>query len=164
MPDYNRGGSGGRRNDNHDQHSIRNFKGEYIENGKIKEKYLEGGYFNLDTACKALKTDLVLKAANEFALNLFASKPQLKKSQLRKYYNYCKGIQYKMRLRGLGYCVIEADFVSLVGYTKNALNKVVPKLFVDFIKRNTNAVKNSDDYNAFIKHFEMIVAYYPNND
>lgn len=136
---------------------------QYIENGRIKEGYLKNGYFRIDVP-HALNTDLVLKAANEFAQNLFNARPQLKKSQLRKYYNYCKGLQHKMRLRGLGYSIIEADFIGLIGRTKNGLNKAVPRLFVDFIERNTRAVKGKSDYNAFIKHFEMIVAYYPNND
>jgi len=157
MGNKDRGWNGQRMNDN---------RSGYDE-PKLPEGYLKNGYFDTGPSGKTVRTELVWKTAKEIADSLNAGKTQLKKSQLRKYYDYCKNLQSKMHLRNAGFEAIRPEFVKLLGYATNALNKstpVVPKIFVKFVESNIDKVKNADDFNAFIAHFEMIVAYYPKKD
>ncbi len=157
MPANNRGGGYGGRGG----------RTPYREEPGLPEGYLKDGYFNDTPTGKAIKTSLMMKTAKDIAEGLNSGRTQLKKSQLRKYYDYCKNLQDKMQLKSVGYEVIRPGFVKLLGHATNALNKstpLVPRLFVAFVERNVNAVKDADDFNAFVEHFEMIVAYYPRRD
>jgi CRISPR type III-A-associated protein Csm2 len=154
MPANNRGGGYGGRG---------RYQQNQREEFRLSDGYLKNGYFNDTPTGKAIKTSLMMKTARDIALGLNSTWPKVKKTQLRKYYDYCKNLQGKMQLKSVGYEVIRPGFVKLLGHATNALNKstpLVPRLFVEFVERNVNAVKDADDFNAFVEHFEMIVAYY----
>lgn len=158
MPANNRGGGYGGRG---------RYQQNQREEFRLSEGYLKNGYFNDTPTGKAIKTSLMMKTARDIAEGLYSAWPQIKKSQLRKYYDYCKNLQAKMEFKKVGFEVIQPGFAKLLGHATNASNKspkLVPRLFVDFVERNINTVKDADDFNAFVEHFEMIVAYYPRKD
>ncbi len=68
----------------------------------------------------------------------------------------------------MGFEVIQPGFAKLLGHATNASNKspkLVPAFVCGFLKgKYINTVKDADDFNAFVEHFEMIVAYYPRKD
>lgn len=154
---YNNRGGGFDRRDKHSQ----------FDESKLPEGYLKDGYFDKGPQGKTVKTELMWKTAEEIAKGLYRGKPQIKKTQLRKYYDYCKRLQSMMQAKNMGFDAVKPLFAKLLGYVTNALNKhtpLVPMMFKQFVEKNILAVKGTDDFNAFIAHFEMIVAYYPKKD
>lgn len=154
---YNHRGGGFDRRDNY-----RPFDGP-----KLPEGYLKDGYFDKGPQGKTVKTELVWKTAEKIAKDLNEGRTQMKKSQLRKYYDYCKRLQSMMQAKNMGFDAVKPLFAKLLGYVTNARNKstpLVPQMFEQFVEKNILAVKGADDFNAFIAHFEMIVAYYPRKD
>lgn len=134
---------------------------------KLPEGYLKDGYFNKGPQGKTIRTELMWKTAEEIAKGLNGGRTQMKKSQLRKYYDYCKRLQSMMQAKNMGFDAVKPLIAKLLGYVTNALNKstpLVPVMFKQFVEKNILAVKDADDFNAFIAHFEMIVAYYPRKD
>ena len=48
---------------------------------------------------------------------------------------------------------------TYVEYAKN--RKTITELFYKFINQNIDAIKTREEYFAFVKHFEAVIAYYP---
>lgn len=129
--------------------------------------YLEGGYFELIDGKQALKSDYIISYA-KFIKDTFNrpssqyKKDQLKKSQLRKFYDCSIGLRERLRQNSNNYELIKAEVARLIPFAQQSNTKgKAPQAFVDFMVKNFAAINNAEDYVAFTKHFEAIVAYYP---
>lgn len=128
--------------------------------------YLKGGYFKILDGEKVLKTEYIIKYPKDIVQALTASGNKLnKRSQIRKFYEYALGLQGQMQRNGWEYPVIEAELNRLLPYAAYAKSRnVVSDLFEQFIKDAVSSIHDKDDFNAFIKHFEAIIAYLPKDN
>lgn len=127
----------------------------------LPEKYLESGYYT-DVEKKKMNPDYIVVYAKNIARSLEKEGGNMKnkRTQIRKYYDYCIRVRDKLSRAGNDFSYVEADFAELlpkVSYAKS--RSTVTDLFVEFIDKNINAVKDAKDYRAFLKHFESIVAF-----
>jgi CRISPR-associated protein Csm2 len=126
----------------------------------LPKDYLVDGYYEVKNGKQVLKCEYILEFAKQISKN-FIDGNKNKSSQLRKFYDYCMRLQQTLAT-GNDFAAIQADFSRLVPFVEYAKTRGrVTPLFVDFIKQNVAAVKNKEDYRAFVKHFEAIVAYLP---
>lgn len=126
----------------------------------LPEKYLEGGYFD-STAKEArpvLRREYIIGYPAKIAQAL-EDREKNKSSQLRKFYDYCIRIR-DMLDRGQSFREVESDFCRLAAFAKYAESRSkVSSLFVEFIQKNVNAIRSKEDFYAFLKHFEAVIAY-----
>ncbi len=110
-----------------------------------------------------IKEELLTTEAEEWADKFIGkdpTRPELKSSQLRKFYNEVRALAKKAegkekfeKIRPL----VKMLKVK-VNYQKG--RKLVPVSFVDFISGCVDKIGDKDDFDAFVKHFEAVVGYY----
>lgn len=123
----------------------------------LPEGYLANGYFDKNGN---LREEFVTRWAEEIAKKLGRVTPDMKKHQLRRFYNHVKSLERKMNLSN--YDSINKDLKLLISYAASAAFATppkVPKLFEDFIRKNLELVKDSKTFKAFLNHFEAIVGF-----
>ena len=127
---------------------------------KLPEGYLEGGYFERKDGKSVLKRDYILGYPTQIAeLMVERDRNMNKSSQIRKYYDYCIRIR-DMLHAGKDFGEVEAEFCRLSNFVAYAESRnLVSRLFVRFIDRNIEAVHGKEDFFAFVKHFEAVVAH-----
>lgn len=133
----------------------------------LPDGYLNGGYFAPIQSGQRLviKEDYIIDYPAEIAKKLtIEHKEKNKSSQLRKFYGYCLRIKGAIE-QGNSFEEVKSDFFQIKNYAEYAESRGrVTKLFVDFIEKNVNVIKNEDITNrkeafyAFVKHFEAIIA------
>ncbi len=147
----------------------RNSSNSNYQKGQLPKGYLSGGYFETAEGESVLKPEYIVEYSKEIARKL-ASKdewekpntPQNKRSQVRKFYEYVLRIQGLLQLKNNHFGTVEAELKRLIPYAEYAMSRgTVSELFQNFINDNIMALHNVDDLNAFVKHFESIVAYLP---
>lgn len=122
--------------------------------------YLQGGYFEPghDGGKPVLRKEYIVGYPEQIARAL-EDRDKNKSSQLRRFYDYCIRIR-SMQERGRAFEQVQAEFCRLVPFADYAQTRnTVTPLFVDFIRKNVQAVRNADDLYAFVKHFEAVVAH-----
>lgn len=140
-------------------------KSQGFQQVTLPQNYLEGGYFDFieqnGKKVPKLKKTLVLDTASEIAKSFGKVKPSLKKTQLRKFYDYSVNMLEKLRLCN-NYDLIETDVFKLVQFAADARSRDnIPKIFYDFIEKNIKNIKNENDFKkGFIEHFQAVVAYF----
>lgn len=137
--------------------------------------YLKNGYFHSDAKCvKKIRNDLLGETAMMIVKRLMESKKnkkgELNNHQLRKFFDHCRSIETKLRLCGKEseaekYEFIETDVKKLAVYAKYAARvthgrEKIPDVFIEFISANVETIKCTDDFKAFMDHFEAAVAFY----
>ena len=135
----------------------------------LPEGYLKDGYFDIvkgDRDSKKLKRELILNVAQKISIDIGNARPELKGSQLRKYYDYSVNINEKLKKLNGSFDMVESDVAKLKIFVADGLTKKkIPKIFYDFISKNVEMIKNADDFNkGFIEHFQAVVAYYKKNN
>ena len=151
------------------QGGMKSGAGDGYRKGILPEGYLSGGYFKSVGDERVLKPEYIVKYSKEIAdkLNSWqewdkANSPQNKRSQIRKFYEYVLGIQGLLQRKNNNFAVIEAELNRLIPFVNYAQSRsTVSELFKKFIEENIKAVHGTEDLNAFVKHFESIVAYLP---
>lgn len=136
-----------------------NGRGSY-QSPSLPEGYLKNGYFvpSPEDGRPTLRREFIIGYPEQIARAL-DDREKNKSSQLRKFYDYCIRIR-DMLERGQPFSAVESDFCRLEVFAKYAESRSkVSELFVRFIQSNVNAVRNKDDFYAFIKHFEAVIAY-----
>lgn len=126
----------------------------------LPEGYLKDGYFGppADGERPALRREYIIGYPEEIAQAL-EDRDKNKSAQLRKFYDYCIRIR-DMLDRGQPFPAVESDFCRLEAFARYAESRSkVSALFVDFIKRNVDIVRSKEDFYAFLKHFEAVIAY-----
>lgn len=137
--------------------------GDYENVNYLPQGYLKEGYFQTCEENVKLNSKYIVEYPREIAKKLSSEgNNKNKRSQIRKFYEYSLRIQNLLRHKKGDFCVIEAEFKRLIPFVEYAESRgTVTECFVSFITKNVEEVKNADDLNAFVKHFEAIVAYLP---
>ena len=107
-----------------------------------------------------LHREVVVDWAREIALAL--DSVRLTTAPLRKYFGKVRGIQAQLKATGDFEKARERIFElhSNAAYDKN--RHVIAPLFEQFIVRNASLAERSpEDFNAFVRHFESVVAFFP---
>ena len=92
---------------------------------------------------------------------------KLKNHQLRRFYGHIKAAETRLRMAGDWHCV-NLDVKKLSSFVSEAKGKdKIPESFYKFIDANIKQIKKQKDFEAFVEHFQAIVAYftyhYPKN-
>lgn len=123
--------------------------------------YLVDGYFGKSGGTTA-KREFVLDYAQEIADALSNSRPELKKTQLRGFYNKLK---YAWENTERDMSKLDDALLSVAQLASLAHQAVAksnaPKLFQDFMDLNVKNVDSYDTLRAFEQHFKAIICYYP---
>ncbi len=124
----------------------------------LPEGYLKNGYFD---PSGHLLEKYVVDWAEEIAKKLGRGSPDMKKHQLRRFYNHVKSLERKLELCG-DYNAINKDLKMLISYAVNASSATppkVPKLFEEFIRKNLEVVRDQKSFHAFLEHFQAVVGF-----
>ena len=147
-------------------------------NNKVKDKgcnqlpegYLKEGYFNNNQSEKTLKVEYILKYPKEIVeiLQKEQRRGKNKTTQIRKYYNFCMrlktrvGNSYTKEKQVLSFEKLKVELESLKYFVYDAHKRdKVTSVFKEFIEKNVDAIKDNEDFLAFVKHFEAVMAYLP---
>lgn len=132
------------------------------EEKSLPQGYLSGGYYEMVDGEKVMKKDYILSYPREIAQALSVKRDVNKQSQIRKFYEYSLRIQGILRRKNGDFKLVETELNRLIPHAHYAMNRgTISELFKNFIERNLKSIHNAEDLNAFIKHFEAIVAYLP---
>lgn len=126
----------------------------------LPDGYLKGGYFEpaAEGERPALRREFIIGYPETIA-NALEDREKNKSTQLRKFYDYCIRIR-DMLDRGQSFHEVESDFCRLAAFAKYAESRGrVSDLFVKFIQNNVNMIHSKDEFYAFLKHFEAVIAY-----
>ncbi len=124
----------------------------------LPEGYLNKGFFNTNGN---LLEKYITTWAEEIAQKLGRGFPDMKRHQLRRFYNHVKSLERKLDLTG-DYDSINKDLKMLIPYAVNASSAnppKVPKLFEEFIRKNLGVVEDLKTFCAFLDHFQAIVGF-----
>lgn len=132
---------------------------------------LNEGYFRWVDGKKCLKEDFIVKypkrIADELSYNkrdkrTFKNKNKNKLSQIWKFYDHARWVQDSLRLRDEPLEVLKATLCELMPAAAYALERAtITADFKKFIDLNVSNIKDKDDLDAFIKHFQSLIAYLP---
>lgn len=135
------------------------------------EKALKDGYFRWVNGKKCLKEEFIIKYPKGIVDELkyekkdgkkYKSKNKNKLSQIWKFYNHARWIQNSLRLRGEPLDVLKATLCELMPAAAYALKRdTITEDFRKFIELNVSNIKDKEDLDAFIKHFQSLIAYLP---
>jgi len=136
--------------------------------GKAKNKHsptlpdgylekLQRGYFD-SNGC--LWEEFVTTTANAVAQSFGKG---LKNHQLRRFYGHAKAAENRLRMTGDWSCV-NIDIKKLKSFAAEAKGKgKIPSSFYEFIEGNIGAIKGQKDFEAFLEHFQAVVAFFTYN-
>lgn len=139
---------------------------------KVKElpndyiKDLDLGYYNKINGRQQLKSSMIIEHPKKIAERL-GDRNKNKVTQIRKFYSYAKRIHeslYNRYDKEISFDELQADLYMLEPMAHNAYTKTngtITKVFFDFISNNMKAVQDENDLDAFIKHFQAVIAYLP---
>ena len=132
------------------------------EPANLPEGYLSDGYYRrAEGGDPELNPDYIVKYPKVIA-NGLQDRQANKSTQLRKFYDYCIRLRDFMRYQQLPFSAIKAELARLEPFVEYAQKrKRVTSLFTDFIHENVKAVQSDEDFRAFLKHFEALIAYLP---
>lgn len=135
------------------------------------EEALKEGYYKWVDGKKCLKEDFIVKYPKGIADELkydsrdrrtYKNKNKNKLSQIWKFYDHARWIQDRLRLREEPLDVLKATLCELMPAAAYALERAtITKDFKKFIDLNVSNIKDKEDLNAFIKHFQSLIAYLP---
>lgn len=131
---------------------------------KLPKEYLEDlkdGYYKIVDGKECLKPEFIVKYPKELAMGL-KDRNKNKMSQIWKFYEHARRIQDNLEHQGMFFAVSEAELNIMQPIVESALNKsTVTSVFKDFINENVSKIKRKEDLDAFIKHFQALIAYLP---
>jgi CRISPR-associated protein Csm2 len=124
---------------------------------ELPNGYLENGYF--DENGNIIENFITLWA-EDIAKKLGNSTPDMKKHQLRRFFNHVRSLERRLHLSNFE--KINKDLKMLLSYATSAAfasPPKIPKLFEEFIRKNLAFIKDSKTFLAFVQHFEAIVGF-----
>ena len=127
----------------------------------LPKGYLDGGYYR-DEEKENLNPDYIITYAKNIAEALEAEGGNEcnKRTQIRKFYEYLLRVRDKMDQKNGKFEYVEAELMELQPKANYACSrKVVSAIYVKFIEKNLEHVKDASDMWAFVKHFEAVIAY-----
>lgn len=124
-------------------------------------------YFGQD---RQIRPQLLDDEARDFARKLAG---KVNKTQLRRYYNEVVNFQRRLDLmaeqlqgpdrRQQAFARLRADFLMLKAkahYANGRSKRTFPDELLQFFVNHTHAVKNVNDFDAFCRHFQAVVAFH----
>lgn len=135
------------------------------------KKDLDKGYFYIlgDKSC--MKPDFIVGYPQKIAEKLKydkrdsrtkKNKDKNKLSQLWRFYDHVRRIQDSLCSRNEPLEVLMAELYGLISAANYAYERqTITKDFKDFIDLNISHINNKKDLDAFIKHFQSLIAYLP---
>lgn len=131
---------------------------------KLPKEYLEDlkdGYYRIVDGKECMKPEFIVKYPKKIAKGL-KDRNKNKLSQIWKFYEHARRIQDNLEHRRMPFTVSEAELDMMQPIVESALNRsMVTPIFKDFIDENVSKVQNMEDLDAFIKHFQALIAYLP---
>lgn len=135
-----------------------------MDKDKLPEEYvndLKSGYYTIVNGRKCLKSKFIVEYPQKIAKRLEHS-TQNSLSQIWKFYDHARKIQDNLKQKGEPLVVMKAELDRLKPAVQYALNRnMVTNLFNDYIAQNVSQIKDIEDLDAFIKHFQSLIAYLP---
>lgn len=133
----------------------------YNDTPALPEGYLSGGYYQpvAQGEEEVLDPRYIIEYPKKIAQGLY-DREMNKSTQLRKFYDYCVRLRDIMAYQNRSFFSIRAELDRLMPFVEYAQSrKRVSPLFVEFIGKNLQAMKDQRDFYAFLKHFEALIAY-----
>lgn len=127
----------------------------------LYQKALDDGYFRQIDGKRSLKPEFIVKYPKEIAKQLEDSQRN-KLSQIWKFYDYTRRTQDGLCQSENALEISRAELNELlpqVNYAKE--RNTVTQQFKDFIDFNIMRINSREDLQAFIKHFQAVIAYLP---
>ena len=128
---------------------------------KLRDDYLEGGYFDEKNGKNYIKENVFIKWAQEVSSDLKLQSPPMTSAAIRRYFSKLRAIEYKYKMNHDFDLAREGiyAFARDVSYTEN--RNVTPVLFSRFIEKNiAESKKSPEHFRAFVEHFQSVVAYF----
>lgn len=133
----------------------------------LPQDYIEKlgtGYFDKN---KCLWEEFITTMASSVALSFGNCKNKLNNHQLRRFYTHTKAAENRLKMTNDWPCV-NVDIKKTGAFAAEAKGKgKIPDSFYDFIDKNMKLIKTKEDFEAFLEHFQAVVAYftyhYPRN-
>lgn len=125
---------------------------------KLPEGYLSGGYFSEKNY---IRRELIGETAQEVAKALAVGRPELTSSQFRRFFDYAKIIEQRLKLLN-NWAAVAGDVEKLRAFAAEAKGKrKVPEIFYEFISANVSAITDADSFcKGFIEHMQAVLAYF----
>lgn len=146
-----------------------NDQSKVITEERRNDKMEEGSthYFHTDESKKEIKEDLLCKKAKELAKSFIDTNDKtLNSTQLRKFYMDVKQLERDFKIKGKESWGSIRPFVKMLkskvayAYPKNFKDRKIPKEFKDFMDTCVDNIKDPEDFEGFLKHFEAVVGYF----
>lgn len=134
------------------------------DSGALPADYLSKlaqGYFD-QNGC--LWEEFVTTLADKIAFSFGKS---LNNHQLRRFYGHAKTAENRLKMTK-DWPAVNVDIKKLSSFAAEAKGKnKIPESFFAFLDKNVKAIKDEKDFDAFLEHFQAVVAYftyhYPRN-
>lgn len=159
--DSGRGG-GGRRDDRRG----RGGGGDGRQNAPLPQFPAE--YFGADPDGNRylLPVFVARETVDALAIRLSDGRPGLTTGQLRRFYNYCRSIERRLKVEGRSWEQVSADFTMLPAYSQYAQSGgKIPREFQQFVDDNVQRVNAAEEHQraafleGFLPHFEALVGF-----
>lgn len=140
---------------------------DYKNEKKLSKEYLDDlrkGYFEFINNKKCLKPKFIVEYPESIANNLWDKKKN-KLSQIWKFYDHARRIQDSLKQKDESLDILRAELNELKPAVVYACTRdTVTEVFKKFITENVSQIKDRDDLDAFIKHFQALIAYLPRDN
>jgi CRISPR type III-A-associated protein Csm2 len=115
--------------------------GYFDEHGNLKLEYVAKS--DVDTLARILTHD---------GLNMH---------QLRRFFNYCREVERRLRSNPGSWAAERSSVVKLSAFAADAAGKnKIPRSFREFIDKNVERSKTADEFlKGFMEHFEALVGF-----
>lgn len=124
-------------------------------------KDLKDGYYRSVNETDCLKSEFIVEYPSMIARKL-GDRRRNKLSQLWKFYDHARRIQDSINQKDETLDILKAELNELKPAVNYACNRdTVTLVFKDFIDKNVTRIDDKKDLNAFIKHFQAVIAYLP---
>lgn len=126
------------------------------EGSRLPPGYLQNGYFD---AAGNIRPEVIVDWPRTLAESLARD---MKTAQVRRFFSEVRRLQGRLKA-GTPFAALRPEVLKLDGYAENAVKrKNAPPLFQQFIRKNLEwATRDERHLDAFVDHFESLVAYYP---
>ena len=120
----------------------------------------------MDHGNPCLRTDFVSRSTvDPLARQLARADPRLTTGQIRRFFNYCREMERRLKVDGHSWLQVAADFKTLSAHAQYASSgRKIPQEFRQFTDSNVKRVTSWEDpriafLEGFVPHFEALVGF-----
>ena len=132
---------------------------EAMKKAGVAREALGGGYFD---SAGHLRPEFVSKE-NVDNLARKLGREELNMHQLRRFFNYCREIERRLRSGQSPWEVERTNVAKLSAFAADAAGKKPPKIppsFREFLDKNVERIRTEKDFlDGFMEHFEALVGF-----